>query len=66
MPIAFQKLVDQQIEADDKDGLLTKVDCADWGIPLVPVLKKDGSLRLCADYSRTINPHLRDFNYPLP
>lgn len=61
--IAFENLVNEQIDADVKDGLLTKVDCANWGTPLVPVLKKDGKLRLCAE---TINPYLKDFNYPLP
>lgn len=66
VPIAFQELVNKQIDRDVQNGLLRKVEHSEWGSPLVPVLKKDGSLRLCADYKVTINKHLKDFNYPLP
>lgn len=33
--------------------------------PLVPVQKKDGSLRLCLDF-RLLNEKIRDDRYPLP
>lgn len=47
-------------------GILTPVQTADWGTPLVPILKEDGSVRICADYKITINKHLVDNRHPLP
>ncbi|XP_055539679.1 uncharacterized protein K02A2.6-like [Wyeomyia smithii] len=37
-----------------------------WRTPQVPVLKKDLSLRLCADYRITVNPFLVDNRHPFP
>lgn len=48
------------------NGVLTKVDTAEYGTPLVPILKEDGNISICGDYKVTINKNLKDFNYPLP
>lgn len=34
--------------------------------PLVPVLKENGKIRICADYKTTKNQYVKDTNYPLP
>jgi len=46
--------------------MLEQVDSSDWGTPLVPILKPNGELRVCADYKVTINKYLNEFKYPLP
>ena len=33
-----------------------KAECSDWATPIVPVLKLDGTVRICGDYKVTINP----------
>ena len=38
---------------------------SEWALPIVPILKKDGSLRLCVDYQR-INAILQTNAYPMP
>lgn len=42
------------------------VDNNKWGTPLVPVLKGNGTIRICGDYKTTINKYLKDVKHPLP
>nr|XP_029715891.1 uncharacterized protein K02A2.6-like [Aedes albopictus] len=66
IPVSFQSKVEEELENLEKTGIITKAETAEWGTPLVPVLKKDKSIRLCADYRVTVNPHLEDKRYPMP
>ena len=42
------------------------MDQSDWAAPIVVVKKKDGGIRICADFKTTIHPHLRMKTFPLP
>ena len=37
-----------------------------WGTPLVPVLKANNTIRLCADYKTTINKYLENSKHVIP
>ena len=50
----------------EKDGRLVKVDNAEFASPVVPIVKKDGKIRVCGDYKGTLNPQLDTKIYPLP
>lgn len=67
-PIAFvfKDKIEEELNRLEREGVISKVLNSKYGTPLVPVVKSNGSLRICADYKSTINPFLEDFNYPLP
>ena len=39
---------------------------AEWAAPIVPVVKSDGSVRICGDYRMTVNQAFRIDSNPLP
>ncbi|CAK1585021.1 unnamed protein product [Parnassius mnemosyne] len=48
------------------DGILTPVDHSDWATIIVPEVKKDGNIRICADYKLILNKVIEVDRYPLP
>lgn len=67
-PVAFalQQKVNDEITRLVQLGILEQIDHSEYASPIVPVLKRDGSVRICADYSQTINKQLLIDKYPLP
>ena len=66
IPFAIKDRVGREPDRLEESGVLQRVKHADWAARIVPVLKKDGSLRLCGDYKVTINSALQVDQYPLP
>ena len=70
VPYALLPLVDKELERWVAEGVEEKTapehGPSGWGTPLVPVLKPNGQVRLCANYSLTVNPQLMMTPYPLP
>ncbi|XP_031339574.1 uncharacterized protein K02A2.6-like [Photinus pyralis] len=66
LPFAMREKVEKEIARLVDIGVLVKVDYSEWGTPVVPILKKDGSIRLCGDYKVTLNPSLQEEPYPIP
>ena len=66
MPYALKPKVEEELRRLQNEGILTKVEWSEWATPIVPVPKKDGSVRLCGDYKITVNPELQAEQYPLP
>ena len=42
--------VEAELDRLQSIGVICPVKTADWAAPIVPVLKKNGVLRLCGDY----------------
>ncbi|GBN32035.1 Uncharacterized protein K02A2.6 [Araneus ventricosus] len=66
VPFALKGRVENEIDGLEKEGIIEKVEHSEWATPVVPVVKPDGSIRLCADYSVTLNPNLIVPQHPLP
>ena len=64
VPMAWQGQVRQEIQSMLKLGVIEPSD-SPWASPIVPVKKKDGTIRLCIDY-RKLNSVTSDDTYQMP
>lgn len=58
--------MNKEIDRLEKAGIIKPVEFSDWAAPIVPVVKPDGSVRLCGDYKVTVNRVAKVEKYPLP
>ncbi len=58
--------VENELDHLEKEGVIEKVQAADWAAPIVPVMKQDGSVQICGDYKLTANRAAKTESYPLP
>ena len=65
VPFALKEKIADELQRLEKIGVLEKVEFSDWATPIVPVLKPDGSVRICDDY-KVINPVLDVPEHPMP
>ena len=42
------------------------VSFSDWGVPIVPVVKRDGIIQICRNYKLTVNAVSKTDSYHLP
>ncbi|XP_046742528.1 uncharacterized protein K02A2.6-like [Diprion similis] len=66
VPLALKKKLDNELDKLEAQGVITLKSNGSWGTPLVPILKSEGNIRLCADYKITVNPSVEDVKHPLP
>ena len=66
VPYAYKELVEQELRRLEGDEIIEAVRFSDWAAPVVPVLKMDGSIRICGDFRLTINQAAPCEKYPLP
>ena len=55
VPYSLRLKVEEELDRLERDGILTRVEFSDWAAPIVPVAKRDGSIRICGDYKLTVN-----------
>ena len=66
VPYAMKEKVNYELEKLLKEGIIESVNHSDWATPIVPILKKNGSIRICGDYKITINKVAKIDSYPIP
>ena len=62
---AVRNLVEKELERLQLQGIIGPVKFSDWAVPIVPVFKKDGSIRICGDYKLTVNQTAKVNTYTL-
>lgn len=71
-PIKFgvRKNVERELDRLLDKGIINKVDPnitpLEWATPTVNILKPTGEVRICGDYSTTLNPVLTKHLHPVP
>ena len=66
VPYALRSKVDAELQRLEDEGIIEPVKHSVWAAPIVPVLKANGSLRVCGDYKVTVNTVAKTDVYPLP
>ena len=66
VPYAMRPKVDLALDKLINDGVITPVTYSEWAAPVVPVLKPDGTVRICGDYRLTVNRAITLDTYPIP
>ena len=64
VPYAIKGKIEQELQRLENEGVVSKVVESEWAAPIVPVMKSDGSVRLCGDYKE--NQAIKSDSYPLP
>ncbi|KAI4892783.1 hypothetical protein NFI96_006341, partial [Prochilodus magdalenae] len=66
VPYAMRAKINAEIDRLLKEEIIKPVQYSEWAAPVVPVLKPDGSIRLCGDYKLTVNQVATLEHYPIP
>ncbi|XP_052748504.1 uncharacterized protein K02A2.6-like [Galleria mellonella] len=66
VPFALKDKVSAELDRLVRIGVLKPVSYSKYASPIVAVLKKNNEVRICGDYSGTINKILKVDSYPLP
>ena len=65
-PFALRSKIEEELERLQKSNIITKVNSSEWATPVVPILKRDNTIRLCGDYKVTLNKVVKREEHPIP
>ena len=72
VPFAVQEELNQAYDTGIKRGVWERTQFSAYGTPVVPIRKPllpgqtKAKIRVCGDYSVTVNPYLEDHRHPVP
>ena len=66
VPYSLKGKIEKELDRLVKEGVIKPITFSEWAALIVPVLKKDGTVRICGDYKLTVNQASKADNYPLP
>ncbi|UYV76696.1 K02A2.6-like, partial [Cordylochernes scorpioides] len=65
-PFAIRNLIEEELLFLLNNDIIENIVDSPIASPLVCVPKKNGKIRICADFKRTLNPFIEDVKYPIP
>ena len=65
VPFLMKDKVEKELERLQDLGIISPVKHSQWAATIVPVPKKDGSVRICGDFKTTVNQASPTETYPL-
>ena len=66
VPYSLRQKVETELQRLQDCGVIEPVPFSEWAAPIVPVLKRDNTVRICGDYRLTVNQETTPDSYPLP
>ena len=66
VPYTMREKVDKELDRLQEEGIISPIMNSSWAAAVVPVLKPNGTVRLCGDYKLTVNRAARLDTYPIP
>ena len=56
---SLREKVETELGRLESTGIISPVQFCDWATPIVPVMKSNGTIRICGDFKVTINLFLK-------
>lgn len=66
VPYALKEKIEIELKRLVDQGIYEPITSSQWAAPIVPVVKPDGSIRICGDYKQTVNQVADCDKYPIP
>ena len=66
VPFALNERIEKDFERLVKEDIYEPIQYSKRAAPTVPILKDDGTVRICGDYKQTINQASLCGKYPVP
>jgi len=66
VPYALKPQLEAEYARLQREGILVPVSYSEWASPVVPVVKNDGTIRVCGDFKVGLNDSIDVDKYPLP
>ena len=66
VPYALREKIEQDLERLEKAGTIKPVQYSEWATPIVPVMKSDGTVRVCGNYKLIVSKVSKLDGYPIP
>ena len=66
IPHSLKSNVETELRNLQSEGIIQPISWSEWASPIVPVMQKNGAVRICGDFKVTINSQLEVEQYPQP
>ena len=66
VPYALKAKIELELDRLEHEGIISPMEFSEWAAPIVPVVKLNGTVRICGDYKCTANQVSKLDNYPIP